>query len=532
MHDAFLSAIIDAPEDDTPRLVYADWLDENGEPERAEFIRTQCRTARQAVPAIADELRADDLLDAHGHAWRAGLPTLDGIRWKEFERGFPTWAEADDLATFTRHAEALSRTTARKLRFYWDDDVEKEALPEGWAGFAGMAGLVFEFWTFDAAETARLAASHHAGGLESLAIRYSDFDAASMAVLAASPNLARLRHLDLTNHLVAAEGIRALGRSSTLTGLRHLNLSHDDLADEEHNLFDTNAMTALAGAETLRHLHTLKLCPYTLTREGCAALAGSPHLRGLRSLALASGELEGGALEALHDSALLAGLEKLDLRDLHVTLADLRSLLRSPRPPGLFTMALDVEWCGADGIRALLASAWAEGLTELLLGGRAKDGGEPPAHALSSGVGSLGKLEQLYLRELNVDDGVLLALTRGGLDRLASLHLSYTATVTEEGLRAFAESPGLPALRRLRFSGPCLGGMVVDALAGTALASRLLHLDLSHQRLRPGDIEPFLARTRWPRLTRLNLSRNVLGERAAQALRDCWGEAVVLDGVD
>jgi uncharacterized protein (TIGR02996 family) len=39
MTEDFLQAIIDAPEDDAPRLVYADWLEDNGQPERAEFIR-------------------------------------------------------------------------------------------------------------------------------------------------------------------------------------------------------------------------------------------------------------------------------------------------------------------------------------------------------------------------------------------------------------------------------------------------------------------------------------------------------------
>jgi uncharacterized protein (TIGR02996 family) len=45
-HESFLRAIFDAPADDTPRLVYADFLDENGEPERAEFIRVQCEHKR------------------------------------------------------------------------------------------------------------------------------------------------------------------------------------------------------------------------------------------------------------------------------------------------------------------------------------------------------------------------------------------------------------------------------------------------------------------------------------------------------
>jgi uncharacterized protein (TIGR02996 family) len=40
--NAFLRSIINHPEDDNPRLIYADWLDEQGEVDRAEFIRVQC----------------------------------------------------------------------------------------------------------------------------------------------------------------------------------------------------------------------------------------------------------------------------------------------------------------------------------------------------------------------------------------------------------------------------------------------------------------------------------------------------------
>jgi uncharacterized protein (TIGR02996 family) len=42
---AFLDAIIAELDNDTVRLVYADWLEEHGEPERAEFIRVQCELA-------------------------------------------------------------------------------------------------------------------------------------------------------------------------------------------------------------------------------------------------------------------------------------------------------------------------------------------------------------------------------------------------------------------------------------------------------------------------------------------------------
>lgn len=43
---ALLAAILSDPASDDPRLVYADWLDENGHPERAEFIRVQVELAR------------------------------------------------------------------------------------------------------------------------------------------------------------------------------------------------------------------------------------------------------------------------------------------------------------------------------------------------------------------------------------------------------------------------------------------------------------------------------------------------------
>jgi uncharacterized protein (TIGR02996 family) len=42
---ALLADILANPEDDTVRLVLADWLDEHGDPERAEFIRVQVELA-------------------------------------------------------------------------------------------------------------------------------------------------------------------------------------------------------------------------------------------------------------------------------------------------------------------------------------------------------------------------------------------------------------------------------------------------------------------------------------------------------
>lgn len=49
--EAFLRAIVENPADDTPRLVYADWLDEHDELDRAGFIRVQTDAGVLALAA-------------------------------------------------------------------------------------------------------------------------------------------------------------------------------------------------------------------------------------------------------------------------------------------------------------------------------------------------------------------------------------------------------------------------------------------------------------------------------------------------
>jgi uncharacterized protein (TIGR02996 family) len=45
-HDAFLGPLTEHPDDDATLLVYADWLEDHGEPGRAAFLRAQERSRR------------------------------------------------------------------------------------------------------------------------------------------------------------------------------------------------------------------------------------------------------------------------------------------------------------------------------------------------------------------------------------------------------------------------------------------------------------------------------------------------------
>ena len=102
--EALLRAVLLHPGEDTPRLAYADWLDENGHPERAEFIRVQIELGRwhHDIPdGASDPLRdmrkrEQELLGAAPPSWAApvGWWHCDNLRmWKPtphftFRRGF------------------------------------------------------------------------------------------------------------------------------------------------------------------------------------------------------------------------------------------------------------------------------------------------------------------------------------------------------------------------------------------------------------------------------------------------------------
>src|SRR5262245_61467675 len=91
--DAFVESIVEAPDDDAPRLIYADWLEEHEDPDRAAFVRVQIELARlpEGDPRREElERREDELLTEHEGRWTAPLRAvlLEDIAMAVFHRGF------------------------------------------------------------------------------------------------------------------------------------------------------------------------------------------------------------------------------------------------------------------------------------------------------------------------------------------------------------------------------------------------------------------------------------------------------------
>lgn len=176
---ALLAAILAHPDEDTPRLMFADWLQEHGQPDRAEFIRLQCDpTAGEAA-----ENRAAELEERNRVKWLAGLPQFVGARW-EFRRGFPEHLEISAGFLLDRF-EAFARVPW--LRFLSIDGMWNE-------GVRDFCALTWppqwvELELFEDIDTV----DEHDGGVPS-------YDATPSAVaLAECPQIDQLRRLRLSS---------------------------------------------------------------------------------------------------------------------------------------------------------------------------------------------------------------------------------------------------------------------------------------------------------------------------------------------
>ncbi len=112
---ALLAAIAAHPEEDTPRLMFADWLEENGRPAaRAEFIRVQVEIAqKEHLPRAMQDCyvalykRNQELLDNHRAELLGPLAKLPEKAEVEFRRGF-VWQVGLSVFHFNQHRHALA----------------------------------------------------------------------------------------------------------------------------------------------------------------------------------------------------------------------------------------------------------------------------------------------------------------------------------------------------------------------------------------------------------------------------------------
>ena len=399
--DALLAAILAHPDEDTPRLAYADYLDEHGDAPRAEFIRAQIELAQHhgAEPHLLDELgmagpdgvpwmahwrlsrteghlelrnRADGLLRAHLAEWTTGLPayttnanTRDGVT---FRRGFVHRVRAS-LGPLMKSPAALWKH--HPVESLWLERLDGAARP-------------------------KVAACQHLAALRELTLGDPQYDAGRIEPFADCPHFANLRSLDL--------GYAGTVQNDAAAALARARMRPAALRLACHEL-DPAAFDELLNSPFAARLR--RFSPCRIGSWGLAAVAAAPlaELRFLDASGSACGPAGVGAL-ARSKHQLVA----LSLRANNLTDAAFETL---------------AAWPGLASVRALTLS-----------GNRAGERGVPALarsphfrpHYLSL-VGTL-----------TGDDGARALAAWPGLADVIDLRLSRTK-VTDAGALALAESP-------------------------------------------------------------------------------------------
>jgi uncharacterized protein (TIGR02996 family) len=201
---ALLRAVIAEPDDDAPRLIYADWLDEHGQSERAEFIRVQVAAA--GLPRDDKRLRRlwrieRQLLARNRETWTAWLwPVSCGER---FVRGFVEYVTCRASPLLSYGAELFTLAPIRHMAILG---------AHGWAPQLSECACLSQLLT--------------------LQVAHNSLDNRDVRHLAGSPFLQPLTCLNLAHNRIGGAGATYLARSAYLGSLDDLYLNGNPIPPE------------------------------------------------------------------------------------------------------------------------------------------------------------------------------------------------------------------------------------------------------------------------------------------------------------
>ena len=348
-NDALHAEVLANPDDDGPRLVYADWLLAHGDP-RGEFIQAQVlsKSASDPEQREAARWRAQVLLSRHGEAWGLVSRRVRTV----VERGFIQAIKGVPDAVVDELDTLLDWACVEKLDL--QSGLTPGALEEVVKHVDRMAlkALIFDRCVLSQPALETLAGSQ---GLSSLLEIFAVSCAIvpdGLAALCGSPSLANVVQLWIGGQPLslraieevppdAYEGIdgptlRALCRWPQTNALWSLKLSH--------NRFGPGDFAAVVRRVPLPNLRELDLRESGCGIEDIWALAeaGVP----LKRLCLAENQIGPELGSVIAESHCLAGLELLDLAHTNLSAEGLDALMDSAYLNPQLDLVLDGDLFG------------------------------------------------------------------------------------------------------------------------------------------------------------------------------------------
>ncbi len=274
--DAFLAAIIANPDDDLPRLVFADWLDEHDDSLRAEFIRGQCALA--ASSADTELAKRMVMIEAmNRRKW--SIPGVPGRQ--EFRRGFVEYLHTS-ASDFLTHAAQLERAAPIvDVRLIVANTLLREIVAVPWLtrlrgldlkGNVGLGNFIEE-----------LVPDDRFSEIRTLSLRNCQiwpYLCPGLATIAS--RLPSLHRLDLSGNPVSDEGIAHLANATSLGGLTELIVRCDEQQDEY--AIHAEGAFALANSQPLARLTELNLAGHSIGNDGLVSLVESQAHTNLETL--------------------------------------------------------------------------------------------------------------------------------------------------------------------------------------------------------------------------------------------------------
>jgi uncharacterized protein (TIGR02996 family) len=234
---SFLRSIAENPSDDAPRLVFADWLEENGEPERAEFIRVQIALEQMQAdsPAVIELLKRQNyLLKGRTKKWLSDLPKLRGVTWGEFRRGFVDSVTFRTAFRVRQHVPIIVRSIPlRAVHFRPSLHARELGALSRLSGLADLVELHLDHQSLSTPDIEPLLTSPVLGKLRKLRLSFNHIDDAGARRIAACDRFLELKILDLTGNGIHGDGALALARSPFLTRLDRLILDANPIEEAE-----------------------------------------------------------------------------------------------------------------------------------------------------------------------------------------------------------------------------------------------------------------------------------------------------------
>ncbi len=485
LEKAFLEDIVANIDDDTPRLIYADWLTDNDRDDRAEFIRVQVDLARLPTwhPARTRlALREQALLKQHGDAWLAELPKVSGAKWTGFRRGLVAEVSFRSFQAMREHAHAcraIAPVEAVAVNWPRRRESRKEVPP-----IAELRELTLDGRPFDR-EIAWLAASPQLATLHTLSVLGLTVD--DLAQLLASPHLGRLRVLNLLSNGLGNAGVRVLTEAGTLTALEELDLTGPGYHESYYQdpIITEDGMAMLAGWPGLASVRSLTLEGSRIHAGGLRALLNSPNALALKTLSLRNGQLEAQEMAAFTDAPARLRLEWLDLGGNLVHAIGAESLANAPCLSELKTLLLNRCEVPLTGARNLAQqAAFLTDLRILNVG----DNHFGPA-GLEALLERAQVLQSLQIRGNDLfDKGAALLAASPASDALAKLDLRNNG-IGPDGARALGESAHLRNLLILRLEDNSIPESEAVALAASPLGQRLAVLETKSPPREPWEFD-------------------------------------------